>query len=251
MAMATIASAVGTVIAGLYVLVFPPGEFGADDLAWSLGAMAFMIFARPLLYLGMERGPMVVFAPVLGVVSLILPALAVPIVGDSLSILELVGVVLALPAVVLIVSEGGLPSISHLVQSQALRLGLIVGTLISGVSICLGQVDEGAGAMPALVMQAGAVVLIPVLTRPILPMAPFSRTVLRFGLLVGAVDIGAVIASTVAFQTGNVAVIAAIMAFAPAITIGLAHRVLHEHVRQWQWLGAGLAAGCVVLFSLA
>lgn len=251
MTMATIASAVGAVIAGSYLLVFPPDVFGADDLVWSLAAMVFASLARPLLYLGMERGPMVVFAPVLGVVSLILPAAATPIVGDPLSTLELLGVALAIPAVVMIVSEGGTPSLGALRASGAFRLGVIVGVLISGISICLGQVDEGAGAMPALFSQGGAVVLIPILTRPILPLAPLSGTVVRYGMLVGVIDIGAVIASTVAFQTGNVAVVAAIMALAPAITIGLAHRFLHERVQRWQWTGAVLAVVCVALFAVA
>ena len=249
--MAFIASIVGTVVAGVYVVLFPAEEFGADDLVWSIAAAVFVSLARPLLYLGMERGPMVVFAPVLGVVSLVVPAIAAPIVGESLGGLELAGVLLAIPAVVLIVAEGRLPTITLLRSSQALPLGATVGALIAGVSICLGQVDEGAGAMPALITQIGAVLLIPIVTRPIRPMSPLGGPVMRFGILVGLIDISAVISSAIAFQRGNVAVVAAIMAFAPAITIALAHRLLDERVQRWQWLGAGLASVCVVLFALA
>jgi drug/metabolite transporter (DMT)-like permease len=67
---------------------------------------------------------------------------------------------------------------------------------------------------------------------------------------VGAIDIVAIIASVIAFQRGNVAVVAAIMGFAPAITIALAWRVFHERVRGWQWAGAALASSAVLLFAV-
>lgn len=251
MSMAFVASIVGSIVAGVYVLVFPPDAFGGDDLFWCLVATGFAVFARPLLYLGMERGPIVIFAPVMGVLTLVVPAVAAPIVGQSLGGLEWVSVGLAIPAVVLIVSEGGVPSLSTLRGSAVLPLAIIVGFLIGGMSISLGQVDEGVGALPALITQFGSVLLIPVVTRPIRPMASLGPTVIRFGLLVGIVDIGAVIASTIAFQRGNVAVVAAIMGFAPAITIALASRVFGERVHRLQWAGVSLAGVCVVLFAVA
>ena len=251
MSMAFVASIVGSVIAGVYVLIFPPAAFGSDDLFWCLVATGFAAFARPLLYLGMERGPIVIFAPVMGVITLIVPTIAAPLIGQSLGALEWLSLGLSLPAVVLIVSEGGGPSFSAIRANAILPLAITVGALIGGVSISLGQVDAEVGALPALITQFGSMLLIPVVTRPIRPMAPLSSGVVRFGVLVGVVDIGAVIASTIAFQRGNVAVVAAVLGFAPAVTIALASRVFGEHVRGWQWAGVGLAGFCVVLFALA
>lgn len=247
---AWIASIVGTVVAGLYVLVFPPEAFGFEDLRWAAGAALIGSLARPLLYLGMERGPMAVFAPVLGVVSLLVPATIGPLVGDRLSGVELAGVLLAIPAVVLIVAQGELPSWRTLRSTPALRLGALTGALLGAGALMLGQVDPSAEAMPALVIQVGSVLFIPAVARLTYGM-PHSVPELRwFGILVGLVDIGAIIASVIAFQRGDVAVVAAIMAFAPAVTIALAWQVYDDRVRGWQWVGAAGAVICVVLFAI-
>ena len=93
--------------------------------------------------------------------------------------------------------------------------------------------------------------LIPLITRPFGLMAELSRDVRRFGLLVGLIDIGAVISIVIAFQRGNVAVVAAMLGFAPVTTMALAWRVYNESVRRWQWVGAAMAAAAIILFSTA
>ena len=250
-AIAWAASLIGAIAAGLYVLVFQPKAFNVDDLLWTLAAVIFFSLARPLLYLGMERGPMSIFAPVIGVVGLAVPALVGPLTGQALTGLELLGVLVAVPSVVLVVAEGEFPSIDSVRHSPALGLGVITGALIGATSLCFGQIDPDAGAMPAFVVQAGAVLLIPLVAKTFRPMAPMRAEVLRFGLLVGLVDAGAIIGSVIAYQRGNVAVVAAIIGFAPVVTITLAWRVLGEKVWRWQWVGAGLATVSLLLFTAA
>lgn len=250
-AIAWVASLVGAMVACVYVLIFQPNAFSLDDLLWTLAAILFFSLARPLLYLGMERGPMAIFAPVIGVVGLVVPAVVGPLTGQALNGLELLGVLLAVPAVVLVVAEGKFPSIDSVRHSPALGLGVITGALIGATSLCFGQIDPDAGAMPAFLVQAGAVILIPLAARAFRPMAPLRADVLRFGLLVGFVDAGAIIGSVIAYQRGNVAVVAAIIGFAPAVTITLAWRVFGEKVWRWQWVGAGLATVSILLFAAA
>ena len=248
---AWIASIVGATVAGLYLLVFPPEAFTAADLRWSLIAMVFSSMARPLLYRCMEVGPMAVAAPVIGIVSLVIPAVVGPLTGTSLGGLELLGVLVAAPAVVLIVAEGALPSIAMMRSSPVLGLSATTGVAIGLMALCLAEIQPEAEATPAFVTQLGAVVLVPLFARPFQKPAPISRDIVGFALLVGVIDIIAIIASTIAFQRGNVAVVAAIMGCAPAPTIALAWRVHGDAVRSWQWLGAALAVGAVVLFALA
>ena len=93
--------------------------------------------------------------------------------------------------------------------------------------------------------------LIPLIARKIQPMSPIEPVVRNYGVLVGAIDIIAIISSVIAFQRGNVAVVAAVMGFAPAITIALAWRVLDERVRGWQWVGAALASAAILLFAVS
>lgn len=248
---AWVASCVGATVAGAYVLVFRPADFTAADLRWTLLAMLLAALVRPLLYLGMERGPMAVFAPVIGVVALVVPAVVGPLTGDSLGGLEVLGVLLAVPTVLLIVNDGSLPSLSLIRSGSALSLGCLVGALLGFLSLVLSQISPGAGAMPAFLTQLGSIALIPLIARLSQPMAPLSRDACRFGVLVGLIDIGAIIASVIAFQRGNVAVVAAILGFAPVSTMSLAWRVYGEAVRRWQWVGATLAITSVILFSAA
>ena len=248
---AWIASCVGATVSGAYVVVFRPDGFSAADFRWTLLAVVLAALVRPLLYLGMERGPMAVFAPVIGVVSLAVPAVVGPLTGDSLGSAELLGVLLAAPAVLLIVSDGRLPSMRLIRSGSALSLGCVVGVLLGCLSLTLGQISPDAGAMPAFLTQVGSVALIPVIAALSVSMAPLSRDARRFGVLVGLIDIGAIISSVIAFQRGNVAVVAAILGFAPVTTISLAWRVYGEAIRRWQWIGAALATTSVILFSVA
>ena len=248
---AWVASFVGAIVAGLFVLVFRPVHFGRTDLYWTLLAVLLTATVRPLLYLAMERGPMAVVAPVFSLVSLVIPAVVGPLTGDALGGAELVGVLLAVPAVLLISSEGALPTTEMLRSGPGLALGCLVGVLLGCVSLTFAQITPDAGAMPAFVTQLGAVAVIPLLTRPFRLMAPLSRDVRRFGLLVGMIDIGAVISMVIAFQRGNVAVVAAMLGFAPVTTMTLAWRIYNEAVRRWQWVGAGIGAVAFILFSTA
>lgn len=248
---AWLASVVGVVVSGLYVAAFPPEGFTGSDLTWTLAATVCASLARPLLYLGMERGPMVIFAPVVGIVSLVIPAVVGPLTGTDLSGLELAGVIIAVPAVVLIVADGALPSLAVIRASPALPLGIVTGALLGAMALFLAEIDPDAGAMPALISQVGAVLIIPVATRPLLPMAPLGPDIRRFAQLIGLLDITAIISLFIAFQIGNVVVVAAIVGFAPAITITMAWRVYHETVKRWQWAGVGLAGFSILLFSVA
>ncbi len=250
---AWVASCTGAVTSGLYVVVVRPAAIGTHDLMWMLLAVPVVALVRPLLYLGIERGPMAVFSAVFGVVSLALPAVVGPLTGDNLSSTELLGILIAVPAVTLVVSEGRLPSIATIGASSALVLGVVVGLLLGCTSVIFGQISPDAGAMPAFLTQLGAVTFIPLLSRfrGMHPMSTITSEVTRFGVLVGLIDIIAIISSVIAFQRGDVAVVAAIMGFAPAVTIMLAWRVYNETVRRWQWAGAGLATISIVLFTTA
>ena len=248
---AWMASCVGAAVAGAFVLVFPPAHFGRTDFYWTLLALVFAATARPLLYLSMERGPMAVVAPTLSLVSLAVPAVVGPLTGDALRGAELVGVLIAIPAVLLIVSDGRLPTSRKLWSGEALMLGSLVGVLLGCLALTFAQITPDAGAMPAFLTQLGAILWIPLFTKPFRLMAEISRDVRRYGVLVGLIDIGAVISLVIAFQRGNVAVVAAMLGFAPATTMTLAWRVYNETVRRWQWVGAAMAAAAIVLFSTA
>ena len=127
----------------------------------------------------------------------------------------------------------------------------MTGAFIGLTSVCFSQIAPDAGAMPAFLVQVGGVLVIPLVARAFRRMAPIQSDVCRFGVLVGLVDAGGIIGSVIAFQRANVAVVAAIIGFAPAVTITLAWRVFGEKVWRWQWVGAGLATVSILLFAAA
>ena len=114
------ASAVGVVLSGCYLLFISDDRFTGDDIYWAAAAAVFMSAGRPLLYRGVAIGPIVVFAPVFALVALVVPALLGLAVGQSLALLEVVGVVVAVPAVVLMSSERRLPSLAELRSSTVI-----------------------------------------------------------------------------------------------------------------------------------
>jgi drug/metabolite transporter (DMT)-like permease len=250
MAMAWWASIVGAVVATAFVALFPPDDLGLDDIGWSVAAGLAVTVVRPLLYLGMTTGPIAVFAPTFSLVALVVPAVFGPLIGHDLGSVELVGVVVALPAVVLVSSGDRLPTLTELHGSAAVRLGVTVGALLGVMSLCLALVDEGADTAPAAISQGVAAVLIPAMLLVGVPLARPDAAVLRWGSLVGLIDIVAVLATVVAYQRGAVAVVSAVLGLAPLISILLARTVLGEEIRPLQIAGGGLGVVALACFTV-
>lgn len=248
---AWLASVVGAAVAWLAVAVVPPVSIEATDLRWTLVAGIGVAAVRPLLYLGMTRGPIVVFAPTFALVALVVPAVLGPLAGQSLAVPELVGVVVALPAVVLISSSPRPPRLSELAGSPAVLLGVVVGALLGGISLAFSFVSTDAGILPAAVTQTMAAVLIPLVALVRLPVARPTPTLAGWGGGIGLISIVAVFASVLAFQRGSAAVVSAVLGLSPALTIVLARRLLDEPVVRVQFVGIGMGVVAVALFALA
>ncbi len=102
--LAIVATIVGTVHIGLYMLLVPPDSISASDFWWSVLAGLSMSATRPLLYLGMARGPISVFSPSFALVAIVVPTLIGPLVDQNPTMYEVFGLVAAVPAVVLLVA---------------------------------------------------------------------------------------------------------------------------------------------------
>ena len=245
------ASAVGAVLSALYLLVGPDVTVSGEDLAWAVGAAVFMSAGRPLLYRGMAIGPIVVFAPVFALVALVVPALLGVVVGQSLALLEVVAVLVAVPAVVLMSSERSLPTYDEFRSSSVVANAAVAGLLVGLAGLFLSFVSEDAGAAPALAIALAGLVVIPIMARIIgLPMR-LTQTTTRFGLIVGCTSIVAFVLAALTFQRGNAAIGSALIGLAPGVSIGLAWKLLGEKLWPIQVIGLALGAMTVVLFALA
>ena len=246
---AWLASIVGGVVAWAVLAVVPPEALSAGDVGWTVVAGVGVAVVRPLLYLGMSRGPIVVFAPTFSLVALVVPAVVGPLVGQSLSPPEAFGVLIALPAVVLVSSSPRPPRPSELLGSPAVVLGVVVGALLGGVSLCFSFISTDAGVFPAALTQSMAAVLIPLVLLVGQPLPRPDRPVAGWAVAIGVIDIIAVFASVLAFQRGSAAVVSAVLGLAPAVAIVLARRILHEPIVRVQLFGASLGVAAIALFA--
>jgi drug/metabolite transporter (DMT)-like permease len=246
----TIGSGVGVVVIGVLLSLVPPDHIASSDVGWAIAAGACLGIALPLLMVSMARGPIAVVAPVIGLMSLAVPAVVGPLVGDHLSGFDVAGLFLALPAAALVAAppdgpRGGGPAVM-----PAVVLATLVGALLGAAAICFGQTAEASGIGPAAVAQVTATVLLLIVGGASRRLVRLRRPALPPAIGVGVLSVLAAASSVVAFQRGPVAVVAAVIGLAPGVTVGLAWLVAHERIGRTQVAGFTLGAAAVILFAV-
>ena len=249
-AVAMTATAVAAVVVGLVLVVRPPEAVSVADVIWPVMAGLLMAATRPLLYLGMARGPVAVFAPGYGLTMIAVPALVGPFIGQHLTGIEVLGVLLAVIAVVLLSGEGKLPRIGDIVRSRVVGMAMAVGCSIGMAGILLTQADPAAGEVPALLVLLTGLVVLSTFARVRSGSVWPDPIVRRFGLVLGFTSGTAFVLSTAAYLRGSAAVVTALIALCPGVSVGIAWRFLGERVAPLQVLGGVLGVASVVAFAL-
>ena len=244
------ATAVGAVVVGLVLVVRPPEAVSVADVIWPVMAGLLMAATRPLLYLGMARGPVAVFAPGYGLTMIAVPALVGPFIGQHLTGIEVIGVLLAVMAVVLLSGEGRLPRIGDIVRSRVVGMALAVGCSIGMAGVLLTQADSAAGEVPALLVLLTGLVVLSTFARVRSGSVWPDPIVRRFGLMLGFTSGTAFVLSTAAYLRGSAAVVTALIALCPGVSVGIAWRFLGERVAPLQVLGGVFGVASVVAFAL-
>ena len=239
--------AAGIVVAfGAWPLVRPE-QVGQSDILWAIAAGFSLGLALPLLMIAMARGPIAIVAPVLGLVSLIVPAFVGPILGDHLARLDVIGLLLALPAAALVASVPGGRRESGVLPAVA--LATLVGALLGMVAVCFGQTGEASGIAPAIVAEVTASLLLALAAGATGRLVRLRRRAVVPALGVGILTVLSILSSVLAYQRGPVAVVAAVIGMAPGVTVMLAWLVARERIGRWQAIGFGLGTVAVMLFA--
>ena len=244
------ATAVAAVVVGLVLVVRPPEAVSVADVIWPVMAGLLMAATRPLLYLGMARGPVAVFAPGYGLTMIAVPALVGPFIGQHLTGIEVLGVLLAVIAVVLLSGEGKLPRIGDIVRSRVVGMAMAVGCSIGMAGVLLTQADPAAGEVPALLVLLTGLVVLSTFARVRSGSVWPDPIVRRFGLVLGFTSGTAFVLSTAAYLRGSAAVVTALIALCPGVSVGIAWRFLGERVAPLQVLGGVFGVASVVAFAL-
>lgn len=215
------------------------------DLVWSvLGGVTGGIGITAL-YRGLAVGRMGIVAPVTGVIAALIPVAAGIALEGLPTTLVLVGIALAVLAVVLVSrvrDEGSGPS--------GLGLALIAGIGIGSFSVCIAQISDGHAFGPLglirgteALLVAAAIVVTRSAWRP-------ERRLIPAIAAVGVFDMVGNGAFILAVQAGALAVAAVLSSLYPVTTVILAAVVLRERVTRIHALGIGLAVGAIACIAI-
>jgi drug/metabolite transporter (DMT)-like permease len=161
-AVTVIAQVTGVLGFGLLVLlVSPPWDLplGASALLLGTGMLAGVAYFG--LYRGLELGPIALVSPIASAFSAVTVLLAVVVLGDDLSVLEIIGIVVTLVGVVLTstdvrrIGAGGAASRRGIPYAVAAMLGFGIGAFATG------SYAQDYGALPPTTLsRIGSLVLI-------------------------------------------------------------------------------------------
>ncbi|MEV4560252.1 EamA family transporter [Kitasatospora sp. NPDC049285] len=225
-------------------------SFGAGAVGWGAASGLASAGAFALLYRTLAIGPMNVLSPVTALVSAVLPVTVGLLQGEHLGAAGLLGLPLALLAVVL-VSAGGAGDGRARVTRTALLLAFGAGAAIAVQLVCLHQAPTGSGIAPLIVgrtvTSAVTVVAAVLLRRRLGP----ERPAYALSVAAGVLDSAASVLFLLAAHSGDLTVVAVITALYPAGTVLLARAVLAERIHRGQLAGLGAAAVAVSLLALA
>jgi drug/metabolite transporter (DMT)-like permease len=223
---------------------------GAAGLA---GACAVAVFYR-----AMAVGAMSVIAPVSALTATALPVLFGLARGERPPPVALVGVVVAVAAILLVSQHGGstpddpetwreAPT-SH---RSAILMGLLSGVLFGILFIVLDGVADGAGLWPLVGARIASLPFLVVLSLATHTAIRPTSGSLSLIATCGAFDMLANVFLLLAFGHGLLVLVTVITSLYPASTLVLARVVLHERMRAIQKVGLAIAALAIVLISVA
>jgi len=239
-------AAVSTVLAWAALIV--SGGPGPDlrAIAWGLASGLAGGAGTLVLYRGLARGQMSVVGPVSAVGAAVVPVVAGVALGEHPSVLAVAGVLVSLPAIVLVAASGSVRGKLGGGLVDGLAAGLAFGILFVG----LAQAGRNAGLWPVASEQTGA--LLPVLAVAVKSRVPLRIPVRAAGLpvLAGVSGTAATLSYFYATHFSMLAIAAVLVSLYPGFTVLLARVILHERFSPAQRAGLGLCALAVAAIAL-
>ena len=260
----------GLVVLLLLLPVLPAATPSQSDLIWGLLAGLGGAAGITLLYRGLAIGRMSLVSPITAVVAAIVPLAAGLVARERPSVPALIGVAIALVAVVLIsttempgepasnaapglVGSPGLRNTAGAVRTWWLQPGLIEAVL-SGIGIgifyvLIAHTSRHAGLWPLACSRSASmgilVVLALVSKRSLAP----QRDSVAAIIFAGIIDMLANALFLVATRFGLLSIVAVLASLYPASTVLLARIVLNEKLSKLQLAGVACALVAIGLIS--
>jgi drug/metabolite transporter (DMT)-like permease len=226
------------------------GPVGADPL-WGAGAGAAGAIGLVLLYHALATTRFAVAAPAAALSGAVVPVVFGVIIGERPEALAWAGIIIALPALLLLPSGHGDDPHVRSTGMRAILLGTAAGLMFALFGILLSRAGDTSGWWPLVGARAASIPTIAVLAlgvrRPVFAKPP----TLWWALVVGALDMAANIVFLAALRRGLLSLVILITSLYPAVTVALARVVLREQMTRRQVGGMALAAVGVAMISVA
>jgi drug/metabolite transporter (DMT)-like permease len=224
-------------------------SFDAGALGWGAASGVASAAAFALLYRTLAIGPMNVLSPVTALVSAVLPVGVGLLQGEQLGPAGLLGLPLALTAVVLVSAGHGAGSVRP--SRTALLLAFGAGAAIALQLVFLDRAPSDSGVAPLIVGRAvSSAVTLAAAALMYRRLGP-DRPAYAVSAAAGVLDSVANLLFLLAARSGDLAVVAVITALYPAGTVLLARVVLAERVHRRGLVGLATAAVAVSLLALS
>ena len=240
-----------SLVGALPLLVIAPfiaTRANVNDLV--LGAVAGLagMAGLGLLYRGLARGPMAIFAPITAIVSALFPIIWGLYRGDEQGLQIWFGVAIGIIGIFILSSHptGENVRVSISVIYEALLAGLGFGLFFS----LLSETSTESAPWPIVTgrFSAALVLICVALTRRV-QLRPSSGWIPLIGC--GICDTGANVAFLFALRYGQLGPVAVLASLYPAVTVVLARIVLGEQLTKRRLVGLAFAMSTVVLIGLS
>ena len=237
-------------LSGLAVFV-PIGILRGESLPstssalWALAAGLSGAVGVAALYAGLARGSAAVIAPTATVIGASLPVILSALTSGLPRVNQGAGMLLGLAGIWLVTRPTGPAApLRRTTLLQAVTAGLGFG----GYFILIAQIDPGPVFLPLSVGKLAALLFSSVVLMTGGRALPTPRSS-PLALLAGVLDGFGNLFYLLAAQQSGIAVGAVLSSMAPAATVLLSVRVLHEPLRRAQALGVVSCVAAVVLIS--
>jgi drug/metabolite transporter (DMT)-like permease len=242
-----VGSFVAAALAWVALLVIGGPGPTVHAVAWGLVSGLGGGIGTTMLYRGLARGQMSVVGPVSAVAAAGVPVAAGIAMGERPTVLALAGVLVALPAIVLVAASGG--SLRGMLGS-GMTDGLAAGAAFGVMFIGLAQAGQGAGLWPVVSEQTSSLLLVLVIAiRSRVPLRPAIRAA-GWPALVGASGMAATLLYFYATHFAMLATAAVLVSLYPGVTVLLARVLLHEKFSPVQRAGLSLCTLAVIAIAL-
>jgi drug/metabolite transporter (DMT)-like permease len=232
------------------VLLFPGHGPTAGALEWGavsgLGGGAGTI----CLYRGLAAGSMAVAGTISGVLAAALPVIVGLALGNHLTAVRAIGIVIAVPAIVLVSWQPDADARAG--ARQGAVYGVLAGLGFALLFIGLDRAGTHSGAWPLLPGQwVGLCVVAPLAVHGFARAGRPTPADTRYVLGAGVLAFAAAVLFLAATGRGELAIVAVVASMYPAFTVILARVVLKERWSRRQAIGLLVAAASVILVSLS